>query len=373
MIPVSPALATLLASGQYTRADLYTFSLVNGATLRWAAFGLPVAIGATIWTPAGVRFQRDKWKVSLGLETDSLALTLSVDPANEPAINGVPLRQAARAGLFDGAQVAMDWAYFAGSPPALVDTLPRFAGTVGTAAADRLGVKLSIDSPLKLLDVQVPWPTYGPSCRWTLGDANCGVDLASRAVAGTVAAGATEGVLPTSLTDADGTWALGQIQFTAGVNAGLRRSIRTYTRAGGTLTLTAPLPFAPAAGDGFTVLPGCDHALPSLTASVTVPAGGGTVIVAGGAVDYADLGVTYAAGPNAGVPLLKLKTGTVPSAGQYDVAGNSYTFAAADAGAALTVSYVAGPCVANGTCARVFNNLARFGGTPFIPAPEIAY
>lgn len=371
MIPVSSALGTLLASSQYARADLYTFALVTGATLRWAAFETPVAVGGIVWTPVGVRFQRDKWKVALGLETDSLALTLSVDPASEPAVNGVPLRQAARAGLFDGAQVAMDWAYFSGAPPALVDTLPRFTGSVGTAQADRLGVKLSIDSPLKMLDVQVPWPTYGPPCRWTLGDSNCGVDLASRAVAGTVGSGATEGVLPTSLADADGTWALGQIRFTSGVDAGLRRSIRTYTQAGGTLTLTAPLPFAPAAGDGFTVLPGCDHALPSLTASITVPAGGGAVTVAAGAPSYADLGVTYATGPNAGVPLVK--TNTAPGAGQYEVVGDVYTFAAADAGAALTVSYVAGPCVATGTCARVFNNLARFGGMPFIPAPEVAY
>lgn len=371
MIPVSGTLAALLASSQYTRADLYTFALVTGATLRWAAFSTSVTVGGNVWTPVGVRFQRDKWKVALGLETDSLALTLSVDPANEPAVNGVPLRQAARAGLFDGAQVQMDWAYFSGSPLVLVDTLPRFAGSVGTAAADRLGVKLSIDSPLKLLDVQVPWPTYGPSCRWTLGDSNCGVDLSSRAVAGTIAAGATEGVLPTSLADADGTWSLGQIQFTTGVNAGLRRSIRTSTRSGGTLTLTAPLPFAPAAGDGFSVLPGCDHALPSLTASITVPAGGGTIAVAPGAPDYADLGVVYATGPDAGQALLK--AASAPAQGQYEVSGNAYTFAAADGGATLTVTYVAGPCVANGTCTRVFNNLARFGGMPFIPAPEIAY
>lgn len=339
--------------------------------LRWAGFAAPVAANGNVWTSVGVRFQRDKWKLALGLDTDSLKLTLSVDPTDEPAINGVPLRQAARAGLFDSAQVELDWAYLSGAPLAVVGTLPRFSGRVGAASADRLGVALTVDSPLKLLDLQVPWKTYGPQCRWTLGDSNCGVNLPSFAKSGTVTAGATDGVLPTTLTDPDGTWNLGQVHFTGGANAGLGRSIRSHAHAGGTLTLTAPLPFAPAPGDAFTVLPGCDHALPELTAAVTVPAGGGKVVVAAGAAGYVDLGVVYASGPNLGTPLLK--TIEKPSQGQYANAGDIYTFAPADAGALLTVTYVAGPCVGNGTCARVFNNLARFGGTPFIPAPELAY
>ena len=371
MIAVSPTLNALLLAGQYTRADLYTFALVNGVTLRWAGFGMAVSTGGNTWSDVGVRFQRDKWKLGVGLDTDSLKVTLSVDPANEPDVNGVPLRQAARAGLFDGAQAELDWAYFTNAPLALVGTLSRFTGTVGQAEADRLGVALTIDSPLKLLDLQVPWKAYGPQCRWTLGDSDCGVNLPGLAKSGAVASGATEGVLPTTLADPDGTWTLGQVRFSAGANAGLRRSVRVHARAGGKLTLSAPLPFAPAPGDAFTITPGCDHALPALTASVTVPPGGGQVRVAAGASSYLDQGVVYASGPNAGTPLIL--AGTTPSAGQYEVSENVYTFAAADAGATLTVTYLSASCAASGSCTRVFANLARFGGTPFIPAPELAY
>jgi hypothetical protein len=371
MISVSSQLSALLAAGQYMRADLYTFALTNGVTLRWSGFGAPVVTGGNSWTAAGVRFLRDKWKLGIGLDTDSLKLTLSVDPTAEPAINGVPLRQAARAGLFDGAAVELDWAYFSGQPLALVGTLPRFSGTVGVAEADRLGVALTIDSPLKLLDLQVPWKSYGPQCRWVLGDSDCGVNLAAHAVTGTVAAGASEGIVPTSLGDPDGTWNLGQVQFTAGANAGLRRSVRLHTQAGGTLTLTAPLPFAPAPGDAFAITPGCDHALPALTEAITVPARGGRVAVGPGPAGFVDQGVVYAAGPNTGTPLVL--TGSAPAHGQYEVSGNIYTFSAADAGAQLTVTYVTGSCVAGGSCTRVFGNLARFGGMPFIPAPELAY
>lgn len=371
MIAVAPALSSLLAaSGGYTRADLYTFTLVTGTVLRWAAFDRTVTSGGNSWSPVGVRFTRDHWKVSLGLETDAFNVTLSVDPANEPAIGGVPLRQAAERGLFDGAQLELDWAYLSGQPLALVGTLPRFIGKAGTAVADRLGVQLTVNSPLKLLDLQVPWKSYGPGCRWTLGDADCGVDLAAFAVTGTVAAGATAGTIPCSLGDAAGTWNLAQLMFSSGLNAGLRRSVRSSTP--GLLQLASPLPWAPAAGDGFTILPGCDHTMPAFTVTMTVPSSSPwRFTVAPGASGYADLGVVYASGPHAGQAFLEA-AGT-PSTGQYVVSGNVYTFSAGDAGASVTVTYVAGPGNGTGTCRTRFNNLARFGGMPFIPAPETAY
>lgn len=367
MIQASTPLLPLLQSGSYTRADLYTFTLTSGAVLRWASFATAIAYGGNLYGVTGVNFVRDKWKVTIGLQTDSFNVTLSVNPGNEPSINGVPLRQAARGGLFDGAQCQMDWAYLSGSPPSLVGVVPRFFGQVGQSEVDRLGVRLTINSPLKLLDMSIPAKIYGPPCRWTLGDSDCGVDLSSFAQTATIGAGATEATIPTSLTDADGTWNLAQIQMTSGFNQGLRRFVRSYV--GGTLILNSPLPWAPVNGDGFTITPGCDHAMPSFTASVTVPTGGGAVTVAPGAANYFDEGVVYASGPHAGQPLILTRAAL--STGQYQVNGNVYAFAAGDAGASLTVTYVAEGGNAVGTCARLFNNLARFGGTPFIPAPEV--
>lgn len=50
-----------------------------------------------------------------------------------------------------------------------------------------------------------------------------------------------------------------------------------------------------------------------------------------------DLGVIYASGPNAGMPLIKVASG--PAQGQYSVAAGVYTFAAADANAAVALAY----------------------------------
>ena len=57
----------------------------------------------------------------------------------------------------------------------------------------------------------------------------------------------------------NGFYALGVISFTSGVNAGRKRVIESNT--GGAVTLRVPLPVASAAGDAFTISPGCDHAM----------------------------------------------------------------------------------------------------------------
>src|SRR6185312_14240440 len=73
------------------------------------------------------------------------------------------------------------------------------------------------------------------------------------------------------------------------------------------------------------------HSVPASTPfTVTIaPPGSGTFTL--------DLGVIYASGANAGVRLQKVASG--PIAGQYSVASGVYTFATADANAAIWISY----------------------------------
>ena len=287
MIAASTALRQLLLSGQsHVRADLYTLSLIGGGVTRWTSFDQDVAVDGLLFSHAGPRITRGRGKIVLGLETDTLSMTFSVDDGHEPSLNGVPLRQAARSGLLDGAWITLEWAYFSGQPLVYVDRLTRFVGQAGGIDIDRADIMVTVNSPLKRLDMPVPSKTYGAACRWTLGDANCGVTLSSYAVAGSVLAGATNGQIPCTLTDAAGTWNGGKIVVTSGVDQVFRRTIRSS--APGLVSLSSPLPWAPAVGDGFVVTPGCDKSM-------------------------------------------------------------------------------------GGSCVTRFNNLIRFGGMPFIPAPETAY
>ena len=57
-----------------------------------------------------------------------------------------------------------------------------------------------------------------------------------------------------------GFFAQGYIAFTSGVNTGLISMVSQYSLVGGAgvVTVSPPLPSAPAAGDTFTIVPDCD-------------------------------------------------------------------------------------------------------------------
>jgi len=103
---------------------------------------------------------------------------------------------------------------------------------------------------------------WQPGCVNSLGDASCGVNLASYAVAGAAAAGSSAHVVMASLAQVTGYFDQGKIAFSAGANAGLTRSVKSWVAgAPGTIALLAPLPNAPQSGDAFAIYPGCDKTL----------------------------------------------------------------------------------------------------------------
>ena len=85
--------------------------------------------------------------------------------------------------------------------------------------------------------------------------------------------------------------------------------------------------------------------------AATIPASGAyTVLVANAATFSQDLGVVYAA---TGIPLTQVASVTTPTVGQYSVnpATGTYTFAAADEGAAILIDYLYMSAATGGTIA----------------------
>lgn len=249
--------AMLLAQSPHFCCDLWTFVLTCGVTLRWTSADIDRTVGGNAFL-SQVAISRDKCMLTTGLETATQEVTISPnDTEAELEVAGVPLRQAIRGGLFDGASVRLEWAYYEISAPRdLVGTVLRFTGMVGDIDAYGVKAKLTINSPLKRLDQEIPWKTYGAGCRFVLGDAQCGVNLSSFAVTGTVLAGSTNGSVKTSLTAASKSLDGGVLVLTTASGAVFRRSIRTNDS--GVLSLRTPLPWAPQAGDTVSVTPGCD-------------------------------------------------------------------------------------------------------------------
>ncbi len=138
-------------------------------------------------------------------------------------------------------------------------SVPLFEGRVGSVTATRTSAVLTVRSDLELLDIQMPRNLYQPGCSRTLFDAGCGLNAAAYAASGSVLAGSTAQQIVTVLSQPAGYFAQGHLQMTSGEANGQQASIASW--AGGILTLIMPLSAIPAAGNSFTIWPGCDKTM----------------------------------------------------------------------------------------------------------------
>jgi uncharacterized phage protein (TIGR02218 family) len=105
---------------------------------------------------------------------------------------------------------------------------------------------------------------YRPTCSADLGDAKCGVDLASPILTGEGAVSATDAALSLAASDlgafAEGWFTGGKLTWLTGANAGLAAEVKAHRVVDGVVELElwqrAARPIAP--GDAFRVAAGCD-------------------------------------------------------------------------------------------------------------------
>jgi uncharacterized phage protein (TIGR02218 family) len=127
-----------------------------------------------------------------------------------------------------------------------------FEGNCAGVDPSSTQVVLHVKSDLELLQNQMPRILFQPGCANCFGDTGCGISLTGLTVSGTATGVPTSAVIPSAVS---GSYALGVLVMTSGVASGSRRTVSAS--ASGTFTLTVPLPQTPAAGDTFTVYPGC--------------------------------------------------------------------------------------------------------------------
>lgn len=102
---------------------------------------------------------------------------------------------------------------------------------------------------------------FSPSCRATLGDARCKVDLGPHTVTGSVTtAVSNQQFKDTARTEAAGLFTSGLLTFTSGDNNGLSIEVKEYALGvgGGQLVLSLPMPYAIAVGNTYSLIKGCD-------------------------------------------------------------------------------------------------------------------
>jgi uncharacterized phage protein (TIGR02218 family) len=262
----SAALIALLNSGeQFIMADLYTFTLVGGATiLRYSAASTPIVANGYLFA-VGPKFERSKTKVVIGTQVDEL--DIKIYPEATDLVGSTPFLEAAWQGQFDGGLVQLERAFMGADAGGYGDTsagtVILFSGRISDIDCSRTGVEMKCRSHLELLNIQMPRRLWQSSCTHVFGDAMCLFNRSSLAATFSAANGSTTTVIqgaPTTATP----YAQGTIIGITGGNAGYSRTISSFV-SGGTVTVKLAFLSSVAVGDQFQLLPGCDRTLATCT------------------------------------------------------------------------------------------------------------
>lgn len=255
---ITPELSTLLrTSRKLQAADLYTITMAGGQVLRWTAHDQSVTIGSETWV-RGPGLSRDEMTFAVGVESQAMSLQVAADQSIQ--VNGTPLLAFLLSGGFDGAEVRAFTAFRAELGDAeWVGKLEQFSGRVSDVESSaRMKVQVTVRSVLEAFNQPIPPTVYQPQCRNTLYDENCQVPRAPNEYGGTVAVASSGGrlVFGHSLLLGAGFFDLGSVKMLTGANAGVSRTIRTYSTT--QVTVLQPWPHPVAVGDSFAIYRGCD-------------------------------------------------------------------------------------------------------------------
>ena len=197
----------------------------------------------------------------LGLEVSDLEVTLGVNQTTQYA--NVALASFAMAGGFDGARLTVRRFFAASWEDAEVVgefwPLLLFAGSVAEVDVSASAVRLSAKSDVDILNRPLPRTVHMAPCTNTLYDTLCTLAAGDFSVSANVASGSTPLVVNTDLSEPDGYFELGMVTFTSGANSGVSRTVVSYS--GSQVGVMPRLLVAPAPGDTFDIVPGCDKAM----------------------------------------------------------------------------------------------------------------
>jgi uncharacterized phage protein (TIGR02218 family) len=103
---------------------------------------------------------------------------------------------------------------------------------------------------------------YSPTCRASLGDARCKMNLTAFTFTGLVATVVSRRKFTSlDLAQADNYFEYGVVTWTAGANAGLSMEVKASLSADQSVELQLPMPYDIAVGDTFSIVAGCDRNL----------------------------------------------------------------------------------------------------------------
>ncbi|NUF88723.1 DUF2163 domain-containing protein [Acinetobacter baumannii] len=259
MRQASPKLIALLDANQFIMADLYTITTIQGIEYRYTNYDFDLTVGGKVFSSQGPIISREGISLSLGIEVDNLSITIGTNESTK--FGEVPVTQAFHNGVLDGARFKLERIFMDAQTPTdtSAGTLVLFEGRIVEPEFDRYEIKASVVSDVDGLKLQMPRNLYQPGCLNTLFDSACGLRSADFAVNTTIAANSTPNRILCELSQPQGWFTQGVVEFLEGVNIGIKRTVRLHET--GALLLTLPLLEMPAIGEAIRVYPGCDKRL----------------------------------------------------------------------------------------------------------------
>ncbi|MDY7373272.1 DUF2163 domain-containing protein [Acinetobacter oleivorans] len=263
MRQASPKLIALLDADQFIMADLYTITTIQGIEYCYTSYDVNLTVQGKEFRADGPIISREGISLSLGIEVDNLSIKIET---NESAKFGdVPVAQAFHNGVLDGARFKLERIFMDINTPTdtSAGTLVLFEGRIVEPELDRYEINASVVSEVDDLKLQMPRNLYTPGCLNTLFDSACGLLSADFAVNTTIGANSSPSRILCDLSQPQGWFTQGVVEFLEGANVGIKRTIRLHES--GALLLTLPLLDMPAIGETIRVYPGCDKRLDTCT------------------------------------------------------------------------------------------------------------
>ncbi|HCA5052788.1 TPA: DUF2163 domain-containing protein [Acinetobacter baumannii] len=263
MRQASPQLIALLDADHFIMADLYTITTIQGIEYRYTSYDVNLMVQGKEFRADGPIISREGISLSLGIEVDNLSITIETNESTK--FGDVPVAQAFHNGILDGARFKLERVFMDMNTPTdtSVGTLVLFEGRIVEPELDRYVINASVVSDVDNLKLQMPRNLYTPGCLNTLFDSACSLLSADFAVNTTIAANSTPSQILCELSQPQGWFTQGVVEFLEGVNIGIKRTVRLHEA--GSLLLTLPLLEMPEIGEAIRVYPGCDKRLETCT------------------------------------------------------------------------------------------------------------
>ncbi|PLC06409.1 hypothetical protein CY658_05085 [Variovorax sp. RO1] len=242
---VSIPLKAEYAKGTTTIARCWRFERRDGHVVTVTTCARDLLINGEVYrSKEGVNPTAIAQEASAAVSNSEVTGTMAAESVSEAELF---------AGLWDSAFVTV---FEVNYRDLSMGTMQLQGGNIGDVKAGRSAFTAEVRGLTQRLQ-KVVGEQWTKNCPANFGDARCKFDVESLRVTGTLTSAIDlRTFVDSTRPEADDYFGAGLLKFLTGANAGVELEVYSYA-PGGTFVLHLPMPYTVAAGDQYSVVPGC--------------------------------------------------------------------------------------------------------------------